>query len=262
MINYTIYNNKNSSEWVTFVHGAGGSSSIWFKQIRDFKKHFNILLLDLRGHGKSNYRLKNVFKKKYTFSSISEDIIDILDKEKIKKSHFIGISLGTILIRKIAEMNPKMVKSMIMGGAIMKLNFRSVFLIKLSSVFKSIVPYMWIYRTLAFIIMPYKNHQESRNLFIKEAKKLYQKEFLRWFRLTAEVNPLLRLFRQIELPIPTLYVMGAEDYMFLESIKILTKKHRHSKLHIIPKCGHVVNVEKPSDFNESSISFLKSVVKK
>ena len=109
MINYTIYNNKNSSEWVTFVHGAGGSSSIWFKQIRDFKKHFNILLLDLRGHGKSNYRLKNVFKKKYTFSSISEDIIDILDKEKIKKSHFIGISLGTILIRKIAEMNPKMV---------------------------------------------------------------------------------------------------------------------------------------------------------
>ena len=262
MINYTIYNNKNSSEWVTFVHGAGGSSSIWFKQIRDFKKHFNILLLDLRGHGKSNYRLKNVFKKKYTFSSISEDIIDILHKEKIKKSHFIGISLGTILIRKIAEMNPKMVKSMIMGGAIMKLNFRSVFLIKLSSVFKSIVPYMWIYRALAFIIMPYKNHRESRNLFIKEAKKLYQKEFLRWFRLTAEVNPLLRLFRQIELPIPTLYVMGAEDYMFLESIKILTKKHRHSKLHIIPKCGHVVNVEKPLDFNESSISFLKSVVNK
>ena len=262
MINYTIYNNKNSSEWVTFVHGAGGSSSIWFKQIRDFKKHFNILLLDLRGHGKSNYRLKNVFKKKYTFSSISEDIIDILYKEKIKKSHFIGISLGTILIRKIAEMNPKMVKSMIMGGAIMKLNFRSVFLIKLSSVFKSIVPYMWIYRALAFIIMPYKNHRESRNLFIKEAKKLYQKEFLRWFRLTAEVNPLLRLFRQIELPIPTLYVMGAEDYMFLESIKILTKKHRHSKLHIIPKCGHVVNVEKPLDFNESSISFLKSVVNK
>ena len=118
-----------------------------------------------------------MYLKKNTFSSISEDIIDILDKEKIKKSHFIGISLGTILIRKIAEMNPKMVKSMIMGGAIMKLNFRSVFLIKLSSVFKSIVPYMWIYRALAFIIMPYKNHQESRNLFIKEAKKLYQKSF-------------------------------------------------------------------------------------
>ena len=214
MINYNVYKNPLSNEWVTFVHGAGGSSSIWFKQIREFKKHFNVLLLDLRGHGKSNFKIKNVFEKKYTFSSITNDIVEILKKEKIKNSHFVGISLGTILIRQIAEYYPKMVNSMIMGGAIMKLNLRSRFLIKLSSLFKSIVPYIWIYKIFAFIIMPYKNHKESRILFIKEAKKLYQKEFIRWFKLTSEINPLLKLFRQVELSIPTLYVMGSEDYMF------------------------------------------------
>ena len=64
MINYNVYKNPLSNEWVTFVHGAGGSSSIWFKQIREFKKHFNVLLLDLRGHGKSNFKIKNVFEKK------------------------------------------------------------------------------------------------------------------------------------------------------------------------------------------------------
>ena len=57
MISYSIYKNTSSDQWVTFVHGAGGSSSIWFKQIRDFKKYFNILLLDLRGHGKSNFNI-------------------------------------------------------------------------------------------------------------------------------------------------------------------------------------------------------------
>ena len=72
MINYSIYKNHNSKEWVTFVHGAGGSSSIWFRQIKEFKKHFNVILLDLRGHGKSKYHLKNVFEKKYTFKSISK----------------------------------------------------------------------------------------------------------------------------------------------------------------------------------------------
>ena len=39
--------------WVTFVHGAGGSSSTWFKQIREFRKEHNVLLIDLRGHGQS-----------------------------------------------------------------------------------------------------------------------------------------------------------------------------------------------------------------
>ena len=261
MINYNIYKNNYSKEWVTFVHGAGGSSSIWFKQIRDFKKHFNVLLLDLRGHGKSNYKITNTFKKKYTFSSIANDIVEILKIEKIKKSHFVGVSLGTILIRHIAEDYPNMVKSMIMGGAIMKLNLRSRFLIKLSSFFKSIVPYIWIYKIFAIIIMPYKNHKESRLLFIKEAKRLYQKEFLRWFKLTSEINPLLKLFRQVELSIPTLYVMGAEDYMFLESIKVLTKEHKSSKLLVVPNCGHVVNVEKPKFFNNHTISFLNSLRK-
>jgi len=262
MINYSVYKNNISNEWVTFVHGAGGSSSIWYKQIRDYKKHFNVLLLDLRGHGKSKYSIKNVFENKYTFSSISNDIIKVLKKEKIKSSHFVGISLGTILIRHIAEFYPKMVKSMILGGAVMKLNFRSQFLMKLGSAFKSIVPYIWIYKLLAFIIMPYKNHKESRILFIKEAKKLYQKEFVRWFKLTSQVNPLLKLFRQVELSIPTLYVMGSEDYMFLESIKILSKEHKSSKLLVVPNCGHVVNVERPTFFNNSTIDFLNNLIEK
>jgi pimeloyl-ACP methyl ester carboxylesterase len=262
MINYSVYKNNISNEWVTFVHGAGGSSSIWYKQIRDYKKHFNVLLLDLRGHGKSKYSIKNVFENKYTFSSISNDIIKVLKKEKIKSSHFVGISLGTILIRHIAEFYPKMVKSMILGGAVMKLNFRSQFLMKLGSAFKSIVPYIWIYKLLAFIIMPYKNHKESRILFINEAKKLYQKEFVRWFKLTSQVNPLLKLFRQVELSIPTLYVMGSEDYMFLESIKILSKEHKSSKLLVVPNCGHVVNVERPTFFNNSTIYFLNNLIEK
>ncbi|MEN8966310.1 MAG: alpha/beta hydrolase, partial [Polaribacter sp.] len=32
MLNYYKYPHTTSKEWVTFVHGAGGSSSIWYKQ--------------------------------------------------------------------------------------------------------------------------------------------------------------------------------------------------------------------------------------
>ena len=116
MLHYSTHLHPTSKTWVTFVHGAGGSSSIWFKQLREFSKHFNVLLLDLRGHGKSRMQLSNVFKKKYTFDVLAEDIIAVLDKENIKSSHFVGISLGTILIRQIGEMYPQRVQSMVMAG--------------------------------------------------------------------------------------------------------------------------------------------------
>ena len=259
MINFTIYENKKSEQWVTFVHGAGGSSSIWFKQIRDFKKQYNVLLLDVRGHGESKTSLKTAFKQKYTFSALANDILEVLDFLKIEKSHFVGISLGTILIRQLAEMYPNRVQSMIMGGAILKMNFRSQVLMRLGNMFKYILPYLVLYKFFAFVIMPKKSHKQSRLLFINEAKKLYQKEFIKWFKLTAEINPVLRWFRQVELNIPTLYVMGEEDYMFLPSVRKVVENHyKSSQLYVIENCGHVVNVEQPNAFNAAVLSFLST----
>ena len=45
------------------MHGAGGSSSIWYKQLRAFKENFNVLLIDLRGHGKSKKPIYENLKK-------------------------------------------------------------------------------------------------------------------------------------------------------------------------------------------------------
>lgn len=258
MLHFTTYMLSEQSEWVTFVHGAGGSSSIWFKQIRDFRKHFNVLLIDLRGHGKSKRPIYEKIKQ-YTFDVIGDEVIEVLDHLKIRSTHFVGISLGTIIIREISERHSERVSSLIMGGAIMKLNLRGQVLMRLGALLKSVIPYLFLYKFFAFVIMPKKSHRESRNLFIEEAKKLYQKEFKRWFTLASQVNPLLSFFRIKDCGIPTLYIMGAEDYMFLPSISKLVENHTSSTLHVIPDCGHVVNVEHPTIFNKRSISFLNQL---
>ena len=256
MLHYSKHLNSKSKLWVTFVHGAGGSSLIWFKQLREFTKHFNVLMVDLRGHGKSQKSFYRTITRKYSFSSVSQDILEVLDKEKIKSSHFVGISLGTILIRQIAEVYPKRIKSMVMAGAIIKLNFRSRLMMYFGNWTKSFLPYMIIYKIFAWIVMPNSNHKESRLLFVREAKKLYKKEFLRWYKLTAEIIPLLKVFRQVELKIPTLYIMGAQDYLFLAPVRKLVSRHRNSKLIVLPNCGHVVNVERSKLFNKRMLSFI------
>ncbi len=259
MLNYNTYLHPSSDQWVTFVHGAGGSSSIWFKQLRFFSHHFNVLVLDLRGHGDSkNTKLLSDISK-YTFDAITKDILDVLEHLRIQRSHFVGISLGTILIRNLAEKNGSRVQSMIMGGAILKMNMRSRILMKLGNSFKSILPYMYLYKLFAFVIMPRKNHKKSRLLFVREAKKLYQKEFIKWFRLTSEINPLLRFFREKEVNIPTLYIMGEQDYLFLPIIRKIAHTHKSASLHVVPNCGHVVNVESSDIFNTKAVDFIKNL---
>lgn len=257
---HKTYTHPTSKEWVVFVHGAGGSSTIWFKQIKAYKEHFNLLLIDLRGHGRSNNLFKNLMCNRYTFKDVTLDILRVLDHLKIQSAHFVGMSLGTIIVRNLAEMATGRVRTMVLGGAVTRLDIRSQLLVKLGNLSKHIVPYMWLYGLFAYIVMPQKNQKESRHLFVREAKKLCQKEFKRWFMLTAEVNPLMRCFRDKELPIPTLYLMGDKDYMFITPVKEMVARHRQSSLIEITDCGHVCNVEKSEEFNAKSIDFIQKQI--
>lgn len=253
---HTIYPHKTNKSWVVFVHGAGGSSTIWFRQIKAHQKEHNVLLLDLRGHGKSTTLVKSVVTNKYSFNDVSKDIIDVLDHNNIPSAHFVGISLGTIIIRNVAELAPDRVSSMVLGGAITRFNTRSNTLVYLGNTFKHLVPYMWLYKLFAFIMMPKKHHEESRHLFVREAKRLCQKEFLRWFKLAKDVNPLMKYFKEKEINIPILYIMGQEDHMFLGPVKDMVKEHKNSFLNTIQQCGHVCNVEQPDIFNKASLTFI------
>ena len=259
MLYFKQFLHSQSSEWVVFIHGAGGSSAVWHKQLRDFQKDFNLLLIDLRGHGKSADMPEAIWKQHYTFEAVTKDILEVLDHLKLPPAHFMGVSLGTILARQLAEMAPSRVKSLVMAGAVTRLTVQSRLLVFFGNTFKRIIPFMWLYRLFAFVIMPRKQHAESRNLFIHEAQKLCQKEFIRWFKLTKDINPLLRYFKEKDLGIPTLYVMGDQDVMFLEPVKNLIRTHKNSILRVLDTCGHVVNVEKPEEFNQLSIAFIKNL---
>ena len=72
----------------------------------------------------------------------------------------------------------------------------------LGNISKNIVPYMLLYKFFAWIILPRKNHRESRILFVREAKKVQQKEFLRWYKLTANLKGVLKFFPEQRSGIP------------------------------------------------------------
>jgi len=259
MIYHKTFIHKKSDTWVVFVHGAGGSNVVWFKQLRDFKKHFNVLLVDLRGHGKSKeqYTKEEIYK----FDEIAADVIQIMDHLKIKKAHLVGISLGCIVIRAIDKLAPGRAESIILGGAIIRFNKKINVLVSLAKLLNSILPYMWLYRLNAWILIPSKKHAQSRKLFIKEAIKLGDLEFKKWLRMSGEIRVNLKEFIIKEASAPVLYLMGEHDHMFLPMVTDLVKKHFNSHLEVIQNSGHVCNIDQPEVFNERSIQFIKNISK-
>ncbi|MBT3386269.1 MAG: alpha/beta hydrolase [Prolixibacteraceae bacterium] len=240
-----------------FVHGAGGSNVVWFRQLREFKKHFNVLLVDLRGHGKS--KEKYTKEEIYKFDEIALDVIHTMDHLKIKKAHFVGISLGCIIIRAMDKLAPGRAESIILGGAIIQFNVKIKALVSVGKLLSSILPYMWIYRINAWILIPSKKHVQSRNLFIKEAMRLGEREFKKWLKMTTEIKGNLQEFIVKEASVPVLYLMGERDHMFLPMVTNLVKKHFNSQLGVIQNSGHVCNLDQPEEFNERSIQFIKSI---
>ena len=257
ILNHSIYRNSEvNSEWVVFIHGAGGSSTIWYKQINSFRKHYHLLLIDLRGHGRTKVDEEVNKRLDYTFDSIAQEIYDVLDINSIAKAHFVGVSLGTILIRQLVEIDQSRISSMVMSGAIVSLTNFSRILIIIGNSLKKSVPFLFLYTLFAFIILPKRSHKKSRSVFIHEAKKMKKTEFIRWFGLTRSLDKLLKVYQKTTHGLPILFISGKEDHLFIEDVKKMAHLEPKGKLEIVENCGHIVNIEKAEIFNEITLDYL------
>ena len=120
-------------------------------KLQHFGKHFNLLLPDLQDHGNSK-DLDLTKDNKITFDEIAQNVVKLLDKLGIEEAHFLGISMGSIIIRVIEDIRPSLIKSIVIGGGIMKLNRRTHLLFKSGVFLSRFIPYHKLYQLVAWIL--------------------------------------------------------------------------------------------------------------
>ena len=245
----------NSQEWILFIHGLGGSINTWKKQIEQFAGKYNLLLVDLDGHGKSKPTETNItYKPKLAAKQINY----ILEKEDIKKVNIISLSLGTLVALEFIYNYAEKVKSNILAGCIINLDNKRLALLSFVQHIKSYLPPNVLYNVFAHIVLPKENHKLSRDIFIRESLKLDKQSFCDWIdSVNTSANKIKNYIKTINKNnIPTLFITGKEDYMFLDGIKKLKDDINDFKLNIINHCGHVCSIEKANIFNELAMEFL------
>ena len=254
MMLYQTIAKDEANPWIVMIHGARGSSAVWYRQIGDFRDHFNLLLVDLVGHGGS---MAQIVSKEFSFERAAEQVMEVVDHLKIERAHYMGLSLGSIIVRVIAEEHPERVESMVLAGAVTQLGWETRTLLKLADWGKHIVPYRLLKWCIAKAIIPQRRYGKSMHLFLENAKKVSFDNFLRWLTLSDNITGRLgRLFAK-KITIPTLYLMGEGDYLFLPPVYLAAQVSKgYASVVIVPDAGHVCNIDNKSFFNHASLAWL------
>ena len=111
---FYVYNSKEQSIPIVFIHGVGLTYEIWQPQLNFFNNYSN-LSYDILGHGKSSLTKQNI-----SFDDFSEQLIDLIDELKIEKIHLVGFSIGSLIARNFATKYGDRLQSLILLGSIYK----------------------------------------------------------------------------------------------------------------------------------------------
>ncbi|MFZ1399782.1 MAG: alpha/beta hydrolase [Candidatus Promineifilaceae bacterium] len=111
-INFEQYGTDVKKPHLLLLPGLlGAISSQWRPFLKPLAEQFQILLVDLRGHGRSQNNAPTL-----NVTQMADDLIGLLDSLKIERLHIAGYSLGGYLGLMLAMRQPRRVASLLMHG--------------------------------------------------------------------------------------------------------------------------------------------------
>ena len=253
MLHYTKLFSCHSKEWLVLLHGLGGKSTLFYKQADFLSKHYNLLFIDLPGHGESD----GLSEKFYESQHIAPKIIEVLNEVKINHAHFLTFSIGTIIGNELLKHAASYIHTMTLAGPVLKFNTWSKLLIEFAWKLRFLAPYMLFYKIFARLIMPKRSHAKSRFYFVREASHLGRKEFIKWTHLLKNAHKPYKALQQSPSTAPIFYLIGKEDHLFVKEAAFAYATNPNATLQIIDDCGHVCVIEKSVECNEAIHQFIQ-----
>ncbi len=98
---------------LVFLHGYSLSSQSWRPYVKDFAENYEVYLIDLTGHGKSD-----AFTEDLSITNVAKDVFALLKHLELKNIQAIGFSFGGDVLYQLALQKPRLITSMITIGAV------------------------------------------------------------------------------------------------------------------------------------------------
>jgi esterase len=240
---------------LVILHGLFGSSDNWFTLSKVFAESFTVYTIDQRNHGQSphtddfNYRL------------LTEDLEEFLTENKIEDAIVIGHSMGGKAAMNLAIKNPSLISKLIVVDIAPKSypvhhdqileGLTAIPLATLSS------------RNEADkILSEFVPEIDVRQFLLKNLSRNSEGKFEWKINVSAIENHIEEIGQGMQyegvFTKPTLFIKGARSNYFKPGDdELILKLFPAAKMEILDT-GHWVQAEKPQEFTQTVLNFLKN----
>lgn len=259
------YEVAGKGEPIVFIHGNFGDHRHWDFQFGPLSKNYKVVRYDLRGFGKS------ALPKSYEPYNDWNDLKALLEFLKIDKAHICGLSGGSSAAVDFALTYPQMCLSLIPigpwaggygSGDYKSPNADSLFIglariddIVKSEGIKSATDYIW--KGNNCLARTVKNQRTLDSLL----QMGYDYSF--WFHLNNSPEENLEpsaMSRLKEIKLPTLIITAENDLVSCKEIAgIMENEISGSKKVTMKGAGHIMNMDKPEEFNQYLTEFIDTL---
>ena len=250
------YDDVGTGPVVVLLHGYPFNRSLWRNQVAALQKDHRVIVPDLRGHGQSA-----VVPGPATMELMAADVAGLLDNLSIANATIGGLSMGGYVALAFYRQFPNRVRSMILAAtraqgdnAEAKQN-REVQATKarregMEGIADTLLPKMLTAETVTKrpeIVKHLRGMMASTNPEGAAAA-------LQGMAIRQDQTSFLT-----SITAPTLILVGREDAITPPSdAELMHREIYGSRLEIIEGAGHVVNLERPEEFNAAITKFLGS----
>lgn len=242
---------REHREWVLFIHAAFVHRGMFKSQAEYFGDKYNVMLVDIVGHGKSTKT-----KRGDGIDKMSGWIAEILKKENISQIHIAGVSLGAVIAQDFANKFPQKVRSLACFGGYDINNFDEKLQRENSGaqglmMLKAVFSIKWFAQSNKKISAHTRQAQEDfYNMNIQFSKKS--------FKYLASMGKMINSCKPRQRDYPLLIGCGQYDIPSeIAALDMWQKSRPNCQKIIFPGAGHCVNMDTPRRFNRALENFWK-----
>lgn len=261
------YETHGDGQPLVCIHGGWMNGETWSPQIERFADEYEVITLDVRGHGKTGATTTD----RYSIELFADDLETLVDHLDLENPILCGLSLGSMVVQEYMGRHPDRTAGAVLGGAI-----RSMPPVDVPSAMKPFVSPLPALTTSLTMSDPETTFRSLLNSVRATTGQ-------RWLSVDPEVQSTAleavgeidrREFRKVfgalyryeptdlsHVETPTLVVHGDQEAPLVkqQGRRLASEVARGERLEVADS-GHLVNLDRPDAFNTATATFLEQTI--